>query len=129
MLNRRAFVASAGLVLLAPLAAAADADGAEQAVAARSERLRLLMITPERSALEEIFAPDLSFGHSDGRVQTRAEYVDGLLTGKSVFKSIAISQQSIKVIGDVAIVRHRFDADAISNGNPSKPHIAAAGRS
>jgi len=128
MLNHQTFVASADQALLDPLAMATDPSdtintSVVKEVAERCERLRVLMIMPERSALEDVFSPDLSFGHSDGRVQTRDEYVAGLLAGKSVFKSIAITLQTINVIGDIAIVRHRFDADAVSNGIPKKPHI------
>jgi Domain of unknown function (DUF4440) len=68
------------------------------------ETLRKLMITPDRSALEPIFADQLSYGHSDGRVQTKAEFIDALVNGKSVFKSISISGQTISLVGDIAIV-------------------------
>ena len=87
------------------------------------ETLRKLMITPDRSTLERIFADQLSYGHSDGRVQTKAEFTDALVNGKSVFKSISISGQTISLAGDIAIVRHRFEADAISNGVAAQPRI------
>jgi Domain of unknown function (DUF4440) len=72
-----------------------------------------LMISPDRRALEAIFADQLSYGHSDGRVQTKAEFIDALVTGKSLFKSISLFGQTISIVGDVAIVRHRFEADAV----------------
>jgi len=125
MISRRNVASAIGLVFaVATWPALADDADAIAEVAKCAEQLRLLMITPERSALEAIFSPDLSFGHSDGRVQTRAEYVDGLLNGKSIFNSIAIANQTVTVLGDIAIVRHRFDADAISNGKPATPHMA-----
>jgi Domain of unknown function (DUF4440) len=77
------------------------------------ETLRKLMISPDRRALEAIFADQLSYGHSDGRVQTKAEFIDALVTGKSLFKSISLFGQTISIVGDVAIVRHRFEADAV----------------
>lgn len=93
------------------------------AVEQACETLRKLMITPDRSTLERIFADQLSYGHSDGRVQTKAEFTDALVNGKSVFKSISISGQTISLAGDIAIVRHRFEADAISNDVPAQPRI------
>lgn len=93
------------------------------AVEQACETLRKLMITPDRSTLERIFADQLSYGHSDGRVQTKAEFIDALVNGKSVFKSISMSAQTISLAGDIAIVRHRFEADAISNDVPAQPRI------
>ena len=106
----------AGLLAWMEPARAQSAD-VEQAV----ETLRKLMISPDRDALDALLADELSYGHSDGRVQTRAEFVDSLVNGRSVFKSIALSDQTTAVAGDVAIVRHRFEADAISNGKPGHP--------
>ena len=97
----------------------ADIAAVEQA----GETLRKLMIRPDQHALEEIFADQLSYGHSDGRVMNKAEFIDALVEGKSVFHSITLSGQTVTIVGDVAIVRHRFDADAVSDGKPSQPHI------
>jgi ketosteroid isomerase-like protein len=96
-----------------------EATTVEQA----DETLRKLMINPDRTALERLFADQLSYVHSDGRVQTKAEFVDALVNEKSVFKSITLSEQTISLVGDIAIVRHRFAADAISNDVPAQPRI------
>ena len=123
--NRRAFVtvtvamALAGTTSSTTFAQTAETAAVEQA----GETLRKLMIEPDRAALERIFADRLSYGHSDGRVQTKAEFTDALMNGKSVFKSISLSGQTISLAGDIAIVRHRFEADAVSNGVPAQPHI------
>jgi ketosteroid isomerase-like protein len=97
----------------------ADAASVEQQV----EALRKLMINPERQGLDAIFADQLTYGHSDGRVQKKEEVVDSLVNHRSVFHSITLSQQSVTVSGDVAVVRHRFQADAVSNGTPGHPDI------
>jgi ketosteroid isomerase-like protein len=116
--SRRA-VTLAGTTTSTMRAQSPEATAVEQA----DETLRKLMINPDRPALERIFADQLSYGHSDGRVQTKAEFVDALVNGKSVFKSIMLSEQTISLVGDIAIVRHRFAADAISNDVPAQPRI------
>ncbi len=119
-----AAVASLGLLVLGvpgpARGQAAEATQVEQAV----ERLRRLMLEPDQAALEQIFADQLSYGHSDGRVQNKAEFIDALVSHRSAFSSIALSDQTIAVSGDVAVVRHRFAADAVSNGKASQPRIA-----
>jgi len=123
--RRRAFVtATVAMTLAGTTSSTMFAQTAETtAVEHAGETLRKLMIDPDRAALERIFADRLSYGHSDGRVQTKAEFTDALVNGKSVFKSISLSGQTISFAGDVAIVHHRFEADAVSNGVPARPNI------
>jgi ketosteroid isomerase-like protein len=103
--------------------AQAQAGDDRQAVERQVEALRRLMINPDRAALEKIFADQLTYGHSDGRVNTKQEYIDALVERRSAFHSITLSKQTIAVSGDVAVVRHHFDADAVSNGKPGHPSI------
>jgi hypothetical protein len=98
-------------------AQSADAAAVEQA----GETLRKLMINPTSPRLSK-FLPTRSVT-SDGRVQTKAEFVDALVDGKSMFKSISLTGQTVSIVGDIAILRHRFEADAVSNGTPSRPRI------
>ena len=122
--TRRAVVTAAVAMTIASTAPATLAQTPEVvAVEQAGETLRKLMIAPDGAALDRIFADQLSYGHSDGRVQTKAEFTDALVNGKSVFKSISLSGQTISLTGDIAIVRHRFEADAISNGVPAQPRI------
>jgi ketosteroid isomerase-like protein len=115
-----AFAAGAATITVPALAESPD----EAAVAAAAERLRKAMIEVDRATLDALFADQLSYGHSDGRVQSKAEIIDALVEKRSVFHSIEITGQTIVMAGDVAVVRHRFAADAVSGGKPSQPRIA-----
>jgi len=88
----------------------------ETAVAAVVEKLRLAMISGNKADLESTLAKEVSYGHSGGNMQTRAEFVDAITTKKSDFKTIELSKQSITVQGQVAIVRHVLNADT-NDGN------------
>jgi hypothetical protein len=110
-----------GTVLLGRISFAQSGDSAS--VDQQVEALRKLMINPNRQGLEAIFDDQLTYGHSDGRVQKKAEIIDALVNHRSVFHSIALSQQTVTVSGDLAIVRHQFEADAVSNGKPGHPDI------
>jgi hypothetical protein len=84
--------------------------GKEGAVSAAVENLRKLMITPDKATLEKLAAPELSYGHSSGRVESKAEFVDAFMTGKSGFSSIELGKQTVNVVDKIALVRHVFDA-------------------
>jgi len=96
----------------------------EKAVAAAVENLRKAMVDPTKAALEKLTAPELSYGHSSGKVQNQAEFVDALVSGASDFLNIDLTEQTIKIIGNTAIVRHVLSAATSDNGKPGNAHIA-----
>lgn len=131
---RKFLLATAAAIAVATLAgcaasapAASHAASAEQAVAAAAERLRLAMIDPTPAALAPLVADDLSYGHSGGRVDTKDSFIGDLVAGKSDFVTIAITDQSIKVVGNSAIVRHTLTADTNDSGKPGKVQIKILG--
>ncbi|PUA97012.1 uncharacterized protein DUF4440 [Acidovorax sp. 107] len=126
-----AAAAAVTLAALAGCATGAAATGssasAEQAVAAAAEKLRVAMIDPTPAALTALVADDLSYGHSGGRVDTKDSFIGDLIAGKSDFVTIAITDQTIKVVGNTAIVRHTLTADTNDAGKPGKVQIKILG--
>lgn len=103
---------------LAQGAAAAPMDD-EQAVANAVEALRTAMNHPgDGAALKPLVMDELSYGHSNGKVQDKAEFIAALVSGESDFVSIALSDQSIKIVQDTAVVRHVFTAVTNDSGKP-----------
>ena len=90
----------------------------EAAVNAAVENLKKAMIDGDKGALEKITSDKLSYGHSSGRVEDRAIFVDNIVTGKSDFVTIDLTNQTVSVSGDVAIVRHTLSATTNDSGNP-----------
>jgi ketosteroid isomerase-like protein len=77
----------------------------------------------DKSRLEQLAADQLSYGHSDGRVQTKAEFVDGVMTSKAVIKSLNFPELTVAVAGDAAIVRHLFEAESETEGKTTTVRI------
>jgi len=96
----------------------------EKAVAAAVENLRKAMVDPTKAALEKLTAPELSYGHSSGKVQNKAEFIDALVSGTSDFLNIDLTEQTIKIVGNTAIVRHVLSAATSDNGKAGNAHIA-----
>jgi len=98
-------------------------SSAEKQIAERVESLRKAMIAADKPTLMELTAEDLTYGHSIGLIQDKATFIDGLMKGESVFKTIALSDQTIKITGDVATVRHHFVAETNNNNVPGKADL------
>lgn len=88
----------------------------KDAVSDAAEKLRSAMISGEKSALESLISPELTYGHSGGHIDDAAEFVDKLVSKKSDFVTIDITNQTINIVGNTAIVRHHFYATTADSG-------------
>lgn len=95
----------------------------EKDVLAQVEKLRQVMIKPDKTVLQELAADELTYGHSSGMIEDKAAFVDEFVLGRSVFTSIEIEDQTIRIAGDAAIVRHRFIGDSFNKDAPAKVDI------
>ncbi|MDR0805510.1 MAG: nuclear transport factor 2 family protein [Enterobacteriaceae bacterium] len=100
-------------------AQSADVKAVNDAV----ESMRLAMLSANKADLEKVGAPNLSYGHSGGKIENNAEFVDAIVTGKSGFKTLDFNDQSVTIDGDVAIARHIFEAKTIDSGKPGEVKI------
>ncbi|MFV5688636.1 nuclear transport factor 2 family protein [Flavobacterium sp. ZT3R25] len=82
----------------------------EIAVAARVEILRQAMIDADANKLTAVTSTDLSYGHSDGHLENQNVFIGNIVSGVSDFVTIEFQNQTITVVGDVAIVRHALAA-------------------
>ncbi len=96
-----------------------DKQAVEQAV----ERLRKAMIDPDKATFDALAANELSYGHSGGKIEDKAAFMDSFLSGKSDFVSIDLTEQTVTVVGNTAIVRHLLTAETNDGGNPAHVKI------
>lgn len=86
------------------------------AVTAAAEKLRVQMVDPDKAKLSALLWEELSYGHSNGALNTKAVFVDDLMTGVSDFLSITITEQTVKIVGDTALIRHILSGDTHDKG-------------
>ena len=119
-------LASAGSLALAAavLPATVRAESADEASVKKAvDDLTKAMIAADKAALEALVSDQLSYGHSSGKVETKAEFV-GVIAGKrTIYKSITLSDPKVAVAGTNAIARHTFAAEVEANGQASSPKI------
>lgn len=95
-------------------------------MAAAAEKLRVAMLGLRRPHGLGGRRPE-SYGHSGGRVDTKDSFIGDLIAGKSDFVTIVITDQTIKVVGETAIVRHTLTADTNDSGKAGKVQIKILG--
>jgi ketosteroid isomerase-like protein len=88
------------------------------AVAAAVELLRKAMIDADKAGLQKLTTDKLSYGHSGGKVEDQSTFIENIVSGKSDFVTIELTNQTISVSGDAALVRHTLSASTNDGGNP-----------
>jgi ketosteroid isomerase-like protein len=110
------------LTLLTGAAVTAAQSGDEAAVAQAVEAFRNAMLKADRSQFEALCADQLSYGHSAGRVENKAQFIDAATSGRSTWKFITLTDQTNQIVGNNAIVRHTLTGETERDGktNPVK---------
>jgi ketosteroid isomerase-like protein len=102
------------------------AESSEEAAVDKAvEALRKALLTADKGELEKLAADQLSYGHSSGKVQTKAEFIDGVVTRKAIVKSLSFPELTIAVAGDAAVVRHLYVSESETDGKPNSVRIGA----
>src|SRR6478735_4756427 len=100
-----------GLLGIVPtFAASADEDAVDVA-----------QIAADAKAFDALCAAELSYSHSDGRVEDKATFIANATNGKSKFLSLAYQDPTIRVVGPAAIVRFHWvgEQEAVADGKKS----------
>ena len=106
-----------GLLGVVPaLATAAD----ENSVAKSVEAFRQAQIAADAKAFDALCAAELSYSHSDGRVEDKATFIANATNGKSTFLSLGYLDPQIRVVGTAAIVRFHWVAESQSVADGKK---------
>lgn len=122
----RRHVAAAGALVLAAvsLPSAAHAETADEAAVKKAvDDLNKAMIAADKAKLEALVSDQLSYGHSGGRIETKAMFVDVFVSKKSVYKSVVITEPTVAVSGNNAIARHVFAVEFESDGKPGSAKV------
>jgi ketosteroid isomerase-like protein len=83
------------------------------------DALSAAIIAADQKALDGMTMNEIVYAHSDGRVQDKKEFIDALVTGKSAFTKIQLSDQKITFIADMAFVSNHMSADIAPSGKPA----------
>jgi ketosteroid isomerase-like protein len=127
-MTRRAALALVGTIAFgaASLLGGIDAESQsaeEAAVNQAIEALRKAMLDADKARLEDLVADQLSYGHSGGVIESKAQFVNVIVSKKTIYKSITLSNASTVIAGDNAIARHIFSAETETDGKPGTARV------
>jgi len=127
--TRRDVVVAGALTLGASsflLGGSASAQGSDEAAVSEGvEVLRKGILEADRGKLAQVASEQISYGHSDGRVESKEEFIKGVLTRKQTVKTLTVPDMKIAVVGPSAIVRHIYLSDSELDGKATTTRIGA----
>lgn len=89
----------------------------EKEVATAVELFKKGIVDADKDLLTSITANELVYGHSSGKVQNKTEFITEIINPQAMdYTSVDMTDQTIEISGQVAIVRHIYSAETINNG-------------
>ena len=110
-----------GLLGMVPAFAGADED----AVAKNVEAFRAAQFAANAKTLDGLCAAELSYSHSDARIEDKATFIANATSGKSKWLSLEYQDVNIRVVGPAAIVRFHWvgESEAAADGKKSATNL------
>jgi len=115
--------AGSALAVAGRLTPAHAASGDDESVGAAVEAYRKAMLTRDKAALEAMTLPLLSYGHSSGKIQNKAEFIAGATDPRSTTKTLEFTDTWNEIVGDNAISRFIWNSESETEGKTSQTRI------
>jgi len=87
------------------------------------EEFRSALINPDDATLLRLTSKDLTYGHSNGVIENQDQFIEALKNGPSKFVAIQVSDQSITLVDDLALVRQNLGGDVQTGEAVSKLNL------
>jgi hypothetical protein len=97
------------LVLALCCTATLLAADASKDVSVAMESLKQAMIHKDGVTLNKLLSDELAYTHSTGPLETKAEFIQSIVSGKSIVERLDYMGLKTSVYGDTALVRGNVD--------------------
>jgi len=77
----------------------------------------------DAAAFEPLLTHDVTYGHSSGRLENKAQFVANVLDPKTKWKSIYGAKQTNFFSGDTAVSRHIMAGENARDGKPGTSNM------
>ena len=88
--------------------------------------LKNALIAKDSVALSNLLADEVTYGHSTGIIQTKAQLIRSALNGEQDYRSIEPSNMNIRIYNDnTGVVTINLKVNVINSGKPLDVNLAA----
>ncbi len=91
------------------LAAAPASSKDDKEILAAMDAYKEAMIHKDGAALDKLLSNDLTYTHSGGQLETKADVIKSITAGKTIIEALDFSDTSVRLYGNVALVKGKVD--------------------
>ena len=106
-------IAIAGIFMIA--AGQEDPD-AQMQVMVKMQALRSSLLSKDSAGLSKILADDVTYGHTNGLIQSKAQLIRSIMSGDQDYKTIEPTDMHIRVYGKAAVATTKSHVIVIYGG-------------
>jgi hypothetical protein len=103
-------------IALSPVIAIAQ-NGKEGVIMMKMLALRNALLSKDSVVLNDLLANDVSYGHTNGMIQAKAELIRSVMSGEQDYKNIVPSDMKIRFYDNTAIVTMKSAVSMLYQGN------------
>jgi hypothetical protein len=92
------------LFILPAVLHAQNNSSAQMEVMMRMATLRNSLLKKDSAALSSVLASEVTYGHSNGLVQTKTQLIRSVMSGEQDYKSIDPSKMNVRIYDNTAVV-------------------------
>jgi len=105
---------------------ALHAQNAQTEVMSKMMSLKNALIAKDSVALSNILADNVTYGHSTGVIQTKAQLIRSALNGEQDYRSIDPSNMNVRIYNDnTGVVTVNLKVNVVNLGKPLDVNLAA----
>ncbi|HMF77906.1 MAG TPA: nuclear transport factor 2 family protein [Bryobacteraceae bacterium] len=98
------------------LSAAEPTASVKTAVTNAQKEWTAAVLKGDRSTLDKLLAPDLSYTHSSAKTQTKEEFIHDATAGGTTYKSIDFENTKLRQYGDTVVITHAAVITTVQTG-------------
>ena len=110
-------------MLIASVSSSFAQDKEKMMVESSVEAIKQLMINPDKAKLESLLSDQLTYGHSNGLIENKAQCIENLVSGNSDFVDITQTNLQSNMTDYTAWVRFDLFAHTNNKGVPGETKL------
>lgn len=106
------------LVALSPVLSFAQYSPKQMEVMMKMLALKNALIAKDSMALDDLLANDVTYGHTNGLIQTKAQLIRSVVSKEQDYKNIVPSDMNIRIYDNTAVVTMKSAVTMNYQGKP-----------
>jgi ketosteroid isomerase-like protein len=117
-MNAKRLLLTSLLLAALTLLAAAQSNKIETAITKLEAEWVEALVKVDTATLEQLYSDQLTYTHSSGTTDTKAEYIANLKAGKTKYESLVREDVKVRVFGNTAVHTSKTNIKLVNNGQP-----------